>query len=319
MKDTKLIIVGFGIVGRGLAETLAKAGAKNLKVVAVCEQDGCIVDEKGIDLKRLAKQKRIKWGSKRTLDVIKNVDADCVVELTPGDINSGEPGLSHITAALKSGKHVVTSNKAPLALKFKELTKLAAGKKLMLRYEAAVGGAIPVFSTARNYLDGEKISNVYGILNGTTNFILSKMSEEALSMDAALRQAQELGLAESDPSYDVDGVDSGAKVAILANALLGRNVTFKDVKVTGIPGVTAEAVALAEKHGYAVKLIGDVGALTVSPRLIPLNHPLNVPNSLNAVTIEGDKIGALTLTGAGAGARETSRALLSDIMEVASA
>ncbi|MBD3389217.1 MAG: homoserine dehydrogenase [Candidatus Altiarchaeales archaeon] len=317
----RLVIVGYGNIGRGLVETLAekrsslKKGGLDVKVVAVCEYSGCIVDESGVDLKRLLKEKP-RWGKRKTLDVINEVDADIVVELTPGDIKSGEPGLKHIRAALESGKHVVTSNKSPLVVAYGELVKLAEDNGVMLKFEATVGGAIPVLNTLDRELKSNKARNVYGILNGTTNFILTKMLEEGVDFKAALLEAQTLGLAETDPTYDIEGIDSAAKVVILANSL-GMDVKFKDLKVVGITGVTPEAVDLAKEHGYTIKLVGDIAAKEVSPRLVPLDHPLNVGGSLNAVLVDTDVAGEITLIGAGAGPRETSSAIMSDINAIA--
>jgi homoserine dehydrogenase len=244
------------------------------------------------------------------------VEADVVLELTPSNINSGEPGLGHMLKALKAGCHVVTSNKAPLALKYGQVMKAAKKAGKTVKFEATVGGGIPIINLREGSLKANEITNIYGVLNGTTNFILSKMSEEGVSLEVALKEAQELGYAETDPSQDVSGLDTAAKVAILANALMNKNVSIKDVKVSGIGEITSDTVELALKHGHAVKLIGDVRSLEVSPRLIPLKHPLNVSGSLNAIMLESDVSGPITLIGAGAGARETSSSLLSDLLEV---
>ncbi len=317
----KAIIVGFGNIGRGLAETLEEK-RKHLKkkgfdvsVVAVCEAKGCVVDEKGVDLKKLLGKQR--WGRRKTADVIRNVDADVVVELTPGDIKTGEPGLTHIREALNAGKHVVTSNKSPLVVAYKELTELAADKGVQLRFEATVCAAIPLINTVSRESRANGVRNIYGIFNGTTNFILSKMHEEGVDLKVALKEAQSLGLAEADPDYDVKGIDSAAKVVILANSLMDSDIGYGDVKVVGIEDVTPESVELAKEYGYAVKLVGDVAAQEVSPRLVPLDHPLNVGGNLNAVLVDTDVAGEITLVGAGAGPRETSSAILGDILAVA--
>jgi homoserine dehydrogenase len=322
MRTVNLIIVGFGNIGRGLAGTLVKKKAAlrqrgvNLRVVAVCEVKGCVVDENGVNLSQLLKGS-VRWGRHKTLDVIRNVDADIMVELTPGDINTGEPGLRHIKAALESGKHVVTSNKSPLVVAYHELVELARKNNLQLRYEATVGGAIPIINTCTNELKVNSAKNIYGILNGTTNYILSKMSEEGVDFKVALKEAQTLGLAETNPDYDIKGIDSAAKVVILANSLMGMNIRMSDLRIRGIDGVTPEAVEVAKEHGYAIKLVGDVAAKEVSPRLVPLDHPLNVSGNLNAILVETDVAGEITLVGAGAGPKETSSALMSDILAIA--
>ena len=266
MKEIKLVVVGFGVIGKGLAKTLSEKAGKikrkhnlDFKVVAICEKDGCLVDEGGIKLDDvLAKglKEQPGWSSERTLDAIKRVESDIVVELTPGNAKTGEPGLSHMKAALSAGKHVVTSNKAPLAVAYSELMELAGGKKLDIGFEATCGGAIPIINAAKYGLHANSITSIYGILNGTTNFILTKMANEGVSQEAALAEAQELGLAEPDPSYDISGLDTAQKLVILGNALLDEGMKLSDVKITGIKGVTSEAVDLAEKHGYSIKQIG---------------------------------------------------------------
>jgi len=185
-------------------------------------------------------------------------------------------------------------------------------------YEAAVGGAIPIINL-KSLLQADRILSIYGILNGTTNYILTKMTLEGVEFDVALKEAQELGYAESDPSYDINGFDTASKVVILANSLMNKSVSFKDVKVKGIEDITPDALELAKNHGYAIKLIGDVDRLDVSPRLVPANHPLNISGSLNAVMLHTDVAGDLTLIGRGAGAKETSSAVLSDVMSIAGA
>jgi len=324
MKSAKIAIIGFGVIGRGFAEVLSqkadhlrKLGIK-LEVTAICEIDGSLVNERGIDLRRALEGKLNKnkdWGSSKAPEVIEKNEFDIVLELTPGNIKNGEPGLSHIKKALSQGINVVTSNKAPLALKFSELTKLAKKNGARLKYEATVGGAMPIINLYRNTLQINEIRSIYGILNGTSNFVLTKMDEEGVSLDAAVKEAQELGIAEPNPSYDIDGIDTAAKVAILANSLMNQKVSFKDIKVKGIREVTPEAIELARKHGHSIKLIGDVGKLEVSPRLVPRGDPLDIAGSLNAVTLDTDIAGEITIVGRGAGAIETASSLLSNVME----
>ncbi len=331
MRKVKLIIIGFGVIGKGVVRVISMKQKYirqtydiDLKISAICEVNGSIISEKGIDPKyvlELADNKKLNehpdWNSMTCVDVLKNVDADIALELTPGNIKTGEPGLIHITEALKNKKHVVTSNKAPLALKFTELQKLADENNRKLRYEATVGGAIPIFNLCKETLQVNKVNSIHGILNGTTNFILTKMTQDGISLDIALKEAQELGIAEKDPSYDIKGYDTAVKVAILANALLNKDIGFEDVCVTGIEEITSEAIELAKKQGCVIKLIGDANNLEVSPRLIPISHPLNVDGTLNAVMIHTDIAGDITLVGKGAGATETSSSILSDILDIA--
>jgi homoserine dehydrogenase len=326
MKEVKLAVMGFGKIGRGFAtvlrekqEFLARKYRLKFSVVAVCEKDGCLVSEKGVDLKSvlgMPLQKHPAWTGRKSLDVLESRIADVALEFTPGNMKTGEPGLSHIMKALECDMDVVTSNKAPLALAFREIMDYAHRKGREVRYEATVGGAIPLINLYRCTLQINEIGNIYGILNGTTNFILSKMSEESVSFDMALREALELGIAEPDYSYDVDGVDTAVKVVILANAIMGKDISFKDVTTLGIRDITTETIELAKKHGSEIKLVGDVGQLEVSPRLIPQKHPLNVSGVLNAVMLETDVAGDITITGVGAGPRETASSVLSDAVEI---
>jgi len=327
MREVSIIIVGFGKIGRAVARTIASKDSDiagefgvRLKVVGICDMVGSVLDEGGIDLGKVAEKP---WGKhkdfvgRKTIDVIRSLKADIVVEATPGNVSDGEPGLSHIKAALESGKNVVTSNKAPLVVAFRELKSLARRNGVDLRYEATVGGAIPIINLYESELKPNTINSILGVLNGTTNYILTKMSEEGVEFDAALKEAQNLGLAEPNPEYDVKGIDTAAKVVILSNALLGKNVSLKDVKIVGIDEITPEAVDLAKEYGFEIKLIGDVKNLEVSPRLVPREHPLNIPGNLNAIMLETDIAGPLTLVGAGAGPKETSSSILSDIIAIA--
>ena len=332
MKNIKLTIIGFGEIGRGFARVLLEKKRfiereyeVDLKVVAVCEIGGSIIDEDGIDLEKalkLAENKELRkhenWTSMKALDVIKKVKSDTVLELTPSDIKSGQPGLKHIKESLMKGMHVVTSNKAPLALKFSELQKIANSNKVKLEYEATVGGALPIINLRKHALQINKIESIHGILNGTSNYVLTKMAEEGVTMDVALKEAQEIGIAEADPGYDIKGIDTGAKVAILANSLMDMNVSFNDIEITGIKDITPEAIELAKKHNCVIKLIGDVNRLEVSPRLIPINHPLNVSGAMNAIMINADIAKNITIVGHGAGGIETASSLLSDILDIIS-
>ena len=332
LKTVKLIVVGFGIIGRGFCKVFSEKKKFieekfkiNLEIAAICEISGCLVDENGIlveDIEKLAANKikleeHQNWTRKDTADVLKEVEAEIAVELTPGNIKTGEPGLTHIITALENGKHVATSNKAPVAIRFNELQELAQKNNLKLNYEAAVGGAIPVINLYRENLQINNINSIYGVLNGTTNYILTKMRRDGITLEAALKEAQELGIAETDPTYDIEGIDTAVKVVILANALMNKNVKFQDVKVVGISGITPEAIDLAKKNGFVIKLIGDVKKLEVSPRIVPKNHPLNVDGTLNAIMLETDVASDITIIGRGAGARETASALFSDVLGIA--
>ncbi len=327
MKVIKLVMVGFGAIGRAVARTLVEKSGSfkrehgvELKVVAICEAEGSVINEEGIELEKILNEDLKKdkhWCQKKSIEVLKSVNADIMLEFTPGSIKTGEPGLKHIEVALERGMNVVTSNKAPLALKFHELMELAKKNNAQLRYEATVGGAIPLINLVEKTLQANKIEAVEGILNGTCNFILSKMAEEGIELQVALKEAQELKIAEPDPSYDLKGIDTAAKVAILANSMLGKKVTFSDISIEGIEKITVEAIELAKKHGRVIKLIGDVSKLRVSPRLIDIDDPLNVSGTLNAIRIKSDVAKDIILIGHGAGPRETSSSVISDVLTTA--
>ncbi len=329
----RLQLIGFGNIGQGFAKVLLmkrkeikEKHDRDIKVVSISDITGTAVNENGIDLKKalsvMAREgKLIKYpGAKKIsgLNAIEKIDADVVVEVTVSNVKTGEPGLSHMLRAMAAKKHVVTSNKGPLALSFKKLQKSAEKNNVQFRFEASVGGAMPILNLANSCLSGDKIRAVRGILNGTTNYILTRMLKEDSPFDMVLREAQELGIAEADPSYDIDGIDTASKLVILANAIMGTDATYRDVKVQGIRSVTPEALKLAKDGGYAVKLIGEVSdnRLEVSPRLVPLNHPLSVEGTLNVATFDADVAGEVTIVGKGAGAIETNSAILSDLISI---
>ncbi len=323
-----VIIVGFGFIGRELVRTLNEKLEKirrldrDFRIVGASDSRGYLYNGDGLNLEKLSDVKRLSEYSAdyheggSTEELIEKHDIDLMVEATPTNIKDGEPGLSFIRKALSKGIHVVTSNKGPLVVAFRELTSLAEKNGCHLLYEGTVAGAIPIFSLVRKCLQGDRIRRISGILNGTTNYILSRMYFEGTSFELALKEAQERGITERDPSYDVDGIDAACKVVILANALMNRNVKFEDVERTGIRRVTQEAVSLAKKSNFAIKLIGTIDRrIEVAPKLVPINHPLCVHGTLNAVHIETDLAGEITLVGYGAG-KETVSAVLNDILTV---
>jgi homoserine dehydrogenase len=329
----KVQLIGFGNIGQGLARVILKKKkvfkkkyGLDIKVVSISDITGTIADDNGVDLKMVLgvmekEGKLIKCkGAKKMsgLEAIQEIDSDVLIEATVSNVKTGEPGLSHMTSAMKQKKHVVTSNKGPLALKFKKLQEIAEKNGVQFLFEASVGGAMPIVNLARNSLSGDEIHAIRGILNGTTNYILTRMFKENSSFDIVLREAQELGIAEADPSYDIDGVDTASKLVILANAIMGTGATYRDVKVQGIRNITPEAIKLAKDAGYAIKLIGEVSDshLEVSPRLVPLGHPLNVEGAMNVATFDTDIAGEVTIVGKGAGAIETNSAILSDLIDI---
>jgi len=311
----RLSIIGFGAVGQGVAKLVQTV--PQLKVVAVADSRGvALTPDLGEILGRKRAGQSIANSDYTALDAIRTIDHDIVVEVTPTNIQDAEPGLTHMREALKNKRSVVTSNKGPLVVAFHELVQLAQRNGVALCYEAAVGGAMPIINLIRETLAGARILDIIGVLNGTCNYILTRMAEEGLDYGLVLSEAQDMGIAEADPTYDVMGIDTACKVVILANSFFDRNVTFTDVEVTGIDRVTPDALKLARQRGFAVKLIGEVQELKVSPKMIPTGHPLNVGGTLNAASIWTDHAGEITVAGKGAGSVETASAILSDILSI---
>ncbi len=317
----RIAIIGFGSVGRGVAEAIA---AKNIDLIitAVADSKSGAIEASGLDIAAVIRNKNETGmcGSPTITvsDIISSDVYDVLIEVSPTNAETGEPALGYIRGALEAGKHVVTSNKGPVALRFEELHSLAAEHNVTLRYEATVCGAIPLMHTIECGIAGNDITRLYGVFNGTCNYILTRMAEEGLTYQQALLEARELGYAEADPTYDVKGIDAAIKLVILANAVWGMKKTLADVDIVGIDGVTSAAIALAEREDQTIRLIGEIeptnGILRVAPGILPKSHPLVVRDTLNAVTIETDLAGEITLIGKGAGSSETASAIISDLL-----
>jgi len=322
----RVALKGFGAVGQGLAEVLRDEGERlareedmDLRIVAAEDSSGSAADPEGLDPGELLEAKSNgPLASTECPSTIDEVDYDALVEATPTSIEDGEPGLSNIENALRDGKHVVTSNKGPLALKYRELIELAEDNGVELLYEATVGGGMPLINLAERSLAGNEITSIRGILNGTCNYILTRMATENLPYEQVLGDAQELGVAEADPTYDVEGIDTALKLVILADAIMGLSCSYEDVEVEGITGITQESLRLASEDNMAIKLVGTVqdSKLEVGPKLVPLDHPLNVGGALNAATLSTELAGDITVTGMGAGSIETASAILSDLLSL---
>lgn len=317
----KIAILGFGSVGQGVAEAIR---TKNLGlfVTAIADSRSGIIDPEGINIEKALDRKKNTGlcgdTSISSKDIIETADFDVLVEVTPTDAQTGEPALSYIKRVLEKGKHVVTSNKGPIALEYDSLMEIASKNSAILRYEATVCGAIPIIQALEHGLAGNTVRKVSGIFNGTCNYILTRMADEGLTYQQALAEARELGYAEADPTYDIKGIDAAIKLVILANAIWGMNKRLDDVDITGIDSVTSEGIALAEEQECTIRLIGEIipgeGLLRVAPRTIPKNHVLVVQDTLNAVTTDTDMAGEITLIGKGAGSIETASAIISDIL-----
>jgi homoserine dehydrogenase len=315
----KVGIAGLGTVGAEVvrlietqARTLSARCGRNVRVTAVTARSKA--KKRGLDLKDVA------W-AKTPIDLAIDPDVDCFVELMGG---AGEPALSAIEAALKAGKSVVTANKALIAKHGVRLAKVAEQQGGALNFEAAVGAAIPVVKTLREGLAATAIDRVYGILNGTCNYILTRMEQEGLSFDECLKDAQRLGYAEADPSFDIDGHDTAQKLAILASLAFGTRIAQSAVYVEGISSITPEDLRAASDLNYRVKLLGV--AVRTAKGIEQRVHPTMVPKSssiaqvmgvTNAVTIDGLGIPPITLVGPGAGGAATASAVVADIADVA--
>lgn len=319
-----VMLVGYGTVGSAVHRAIenrrseiADAHGVDLRVTAIARNGRVAVDEDGI---AFPNGSAIAWESGDPMDAIWDAPADVVCELTPTDLEDGQPGLGHVRTALHRGLPVVLANKGPLVVAYEELVERAAKAEVPLRFEATVAACVPSLSAGRACFAGDRIERIEGILNGTTNFILHRMAEEGSDLDQALREAQALGYAETDPSADIEGHDAAAKVVILANALLDRNLTLDDVEIEGIKSLTRGAVELASSHGYRIKLVGEAtreGPARVGPRLVREDSTLDVPGALNAVRFATQLGGPITHTGAGAGGDATAAAVLSDLVDVA--
>lgn len=330
-EELRIILIGFGVVGQNLAKLLlsrnedlyALYGMKP-RIVAVVDSRGSAISTSGLDLHMLLDAKKTKGSvsgygdgaQKDVQEIIESVDAEVVVEMTQTNLKTGEPGMANITNAIKNGRNVITTNKGPLALALPSLIELAEYNDVILRFSGTVGGGTPILEFAKRCLKGDRIVSFRGILNGTTNYILTRM-EEGLSFIDALNDAKEKGYAEADPSLDIDGYDAAAKLVIMANWVMSMKVTMKDVNFTGIRNVTVDQMKGALKNHNAIKLIAASNkGLTVKPTEIPKNDPLCVNGTLNAVTFSSEYSGQQTIIGRGAGGMETASAVLRDLIEI---
>ena len=314
----KIGLIGIGTVGGGtyrvlkenVDEIFNKTGIeikithvadKNLKLAKDTVSDEIIIEEDAFLL-------------------LQNNDIDTIVELIGGT----GIALDIVRKALESGKNVVTANKALIAMHGEELIKIANQNNVILSYEAAVAGGIPIIKAIREGLAANKINWVAGILNGTTNYILTEMKENNLSFDTALKQAQDLGFAEADPTFDIEGVDAAHKITILASIAFGVPINFEVVHVEGISKLNQKDIGYAEELGYRIKLLGIAKSdksgveIRVHPTLVPEKRLVaNVNGAMNAVLVQGNMVGPTLYYGAGAGSEPTASAVVADIIDIA--
>lgn len=342
--EYKIGLIGCGTVGQGFLEILLKKSEylKNTfnfepKIVAICDKlKGSLLIPEGINIEKIlqilssgttideyleGKPNPVKGIT--ALEMIEKTDADIIAELTYTDIETGEPATSHIKKALQTGKHVVTSNKGPAALYYSELKNLAQDNNLFFRIEGTVMSGTPIFNLFESGLAGNSIKEIKGILNGTTNFILSKMEEDNMDYKDALQLAQKLGYAEADPTADVEGYDALAKIVILSNVLLEGEIKTTDPEREGISPLSKEDILAAKEEGFRYKLIASTkkedGAITASvmPQKLPLSDPLaGIMGAQNALTFDTDLLGKVTIQGPGAGKIETGYSILTDMLAI---
>jgi homoserine dehydrogenase len=319
MEPLTLGIAGVGTVGGGLLELLAENGAHFANIV------GREIRVTGISARNRSKARAAAAGKATWFDdpvaLAKDPSNTVFVELI-----GGEDGVAKaaVEAALHAGKHVVTANKALLAKHGIELARLAEEKGVALNFEAAVAGGIPIIKTLREALGANRVRRVYGILNGTCNFILTQMQSEKRPFDDVLKEAQQLGYAEADPTFDIGGFDSAHKLALLTSLAFGTKLAFDQIHVEGIQSITQADIEAADRLGYRIKLLGvatetETGIeARVSPALVYKDSAIaEVSGVTNAIAIDGDFPGNILLVGAGAGAKPTASAVAGDILDIA--
>lgn len=336
MRQLHLAIIGFGEVGRELTRMildqgsgLAERAGVEMAITALADSTGAIYIENQQMLAAVLEQKvsgkglghlaggHRAWGMEEFLS-----HAKVLVELGPTDLQTGQPSLDRIRWALALGKHVIAGNKGPLALDYPGLMRMAETGNLILKYGAAICGGLPVLSTVRGF-EGSIITGFEGILGATPNHILSRMEADGLDYHAALNLTQALGIAERDPRLDVEGWDTAAKTVILANALLGANLSLAQVTVKGITDISALDLALARRQGGALKLVGwakkqgDRVYAQVEPKVLPLNHPLaGVSGASQGIMIESEPLGSVTLSSGASNPTIAAAAVLRDLIHL---
>jgi len=339
MKTIRLGLIGFGNVGQGLAQILRDQGHEyasryglEFRIVGISDAKlGCIWQPAGYTPAQLLEHVTHHGtlnglpGEQPGWDALKlagECSADVIVELSFTNLQTGEPATSHIRAALSAGKHVVTTNKGPVALYYGELATLAAQHGVRLGVEGTVMSGTPTLRLGRELLAAAGIERVQGILNGTTNFILTRM-EAGAAYPAALSEAQALGYAEADPTGDVEGFDAAGKVVILARLLFGAAIGMADVQRQGITGLTPADIETARAAGERWKLIGSLAVsagqvqAAVRPTRLPLSNPLaGVSGATNAIQFHTGLLGDVTLIGPGAGRLETGYAVIEDLLAI---
>lgn len=318
MKEIRVGLLGFGTIGTGVvkafqqnASLLEERLCATVRLVRIADLD--ITTDRGVIVEA-------GMLTTRADDIVAADDIDVVIEL----IGGYEPARTFVLRAIENGKHVITANKALLAIHGDEIFAAAAEKGVDVLFEASVAGGIPVISAIKENLCANRFRSVFGILNGTCNYILTRMTNEGDDFDAVLKDAQAHGYAEADPTFDIEGIDTAHKLAILISLCFGTRVRFDDIHTEGIVGVSALDIQFAKQFGYKIKLLAigkmNNGAVEarVHPTMIPLNYPLaDVDGVFNAVRLVGDFVGPVMLYGRGAGMDATASAVMGDVMSIA--
>jgi len=341
MRIVKVVLVGIGNIGRTFLrivtqkrDILSARYGLALRLVAAVDSSGAALDTSGLDISEVL---RLKHAGRSVAaypdhglpglaapDALQKADADLLIELSPTNLEHGEPGLSAIVWALSHGMDVVTANKGPLVLAYQRLAKLAAQSRVSLRFSGAVAGGLPTVNIGQRDLVGATVSRVEGVFNTTTNYILMRMGEDGLSFEEALAEAQESGVAEADPSLDIDGWDPANKLVIVANSVLGMPATLQDVSVKGIRGIGIADLARARENGRAIKLLvtaelqtDNSYELAVRPTELPLEHPLaRLTKWQMGVVYTTDIMGIITAIIEDEGPTATAAAVLRDVIDI---
>jgi len=318
MRKINVGIIGFGTIGSGVYKILqenrdiiSKRLGAIIEVVKIADLD--ITTDRGVKVDSGTLTSDVQ-------EIIKNSEVNIVVEL----IGGYEPAKSLMLQAIHENKHVVTANKALLAKHGNEIFSMVEDQQVSLGFEAAIGGAIPIIRAIRESFVANQINSIEGIVNGTANYILSKMSDEHCSFDLALKEAQDKGFAEADPTFDIEGIDSGHKIAILSQLAYGTPINFDNITIQGISGISLDDIEFAQEFGYRIKLLaiskfdGASIDIRVHPAMIPQNNPMaNVNGVLNAIRVCDDLMEENILIGHGAGSLPTGSAVVADIIEIA--
>ncbi len=310
-------IIGFGTVGLGTArilidnaDVIREKSGMDLNLLKIADLD--IESDRGLSLKAGILTTDVK-------EILENPDIHVVVELIGGI----HPAKEFIIEAIRKGKHVVTANKALLATEGEDIFREAVERSVMVGFEASVAGGIPIIKVMREGLVANRIASIYGIINGTSNYILTKMTDEGVDFDTALKEAQDLGYAEADPSFDIEGIDSAHKLTLLASLAYGVPLSYDRIYVEGISRITPLDIEFAREFGYRIKLLAITKLLDgyvelrVHPTMIPADYMISkVDGVLNAVYVVGDAVGETLFYGRGAGDMPTGSAVVSDIVEI---